>query len=181
MIDASASEMHRVTLQYFGVLDVGTPGKQFTGCFDTGSADAWLPLSSCTSQACQSHNTFSPDNSSTYSVSYGTQMVFATVVIYTFDVKLHLSHTGRRLLRHKSSLHYLAHKEYVSWIYVIIMQASSTQFSIQYATGAVYGNLAYDTVTLGGISIPNQALGVVRQAGKELLQSSCDGIIVRHG
>ena len=59
-----------------------------------------------------------------------------------------------------------------------ILQASSTQFSIQYATGAVYGNLAYDTVRLGGISIPNQALGVVRQAGKELLQSSCDGIIV---
>lgn len=61
---------------------------------------------------------------------------------------------------------------------LITIQASQTQFSIQYATGAVYGTLAYDTMTLGGISIPNQALGVVRQAGKELLQSSCDGIIV---
>lgn len=60
------------------------------------------------------------------------------------------------------------------------MQSTDQAFSIQYATGAVYGNLAYDTLNIGGIKIPNQALGMVYQAGKELLQSSCDGIIVSH-
>ena len=55
-----------IHLQYFGVFEAGTPAKQFTGCFDTGSADAWLPLSSCQSPACTSHTTYSPNTSSTY-------------------------------------------------------------------------------------------------------------------
>lgn len=60
-----------------------------------------------------------------------------------------------------------------------LLQGTSTSFSIQYATGSVSGNVAYDTVNIGGINIPNQALGMVQQAGKELAWSSCDGIIVR--
>ena len=55
-------------MQYFGVFDIGTPAKQFTGCFDTGSADAWLPLSACTTASCQTHSTFDANESSTYQV-----------------------------------------------------------------------------------------------------------------
>lgn len=56
-------------LQYFGVFNVGTPFKQFTGCFDTGSSDVWLPLATCQSPSCQTHATYAPNASSTYKVS----------------------------------------------------------------------------------------------------------------
>ena len=56
-------------MQYFGVFNVGTPGKQYTGCFDTGSSDVWLPLDTCQSSSCETHDTYSPNASSTYQVS----------------------------------------------------------------------------------------------------------------
>lgn len=61
---------------------------------------------------------------------------------------------------------------------ICLLQSTDQEFSIQYATGSVFGDLAFDTMSIGGVRVPNQALGVVYQAGKELLQSSCDGIIV---
>lgn len=51
-------------------------------------------------------------------------------------------------------------------------------FSIQYATASVAGNLAYETINLGGIVIPKQAIGMVKTAGSGLQESSCDGIFV---
>ena len=59
-------------MQYFGVFNVGTPAKQFTGCFDTGSSDVWLPLATCQSTSCLTHDTYNPNASSTSTVSTAT-------------------------------------------------------------------------------------------------------------
>ena len=61
-----------------------------------------------------------------------------------------------------------------------MLQASTTLFSIQYATGSVVGIAATDTFVLGGITLPGQAFGAVQQAAPQLAQSSCDGIFVRN-
>ena len=62
---------------------------------------------------------------------------------------------------------------------LILLQASTALFSIQYATGSVVGVSATDTFVLGGITLPAQAFGAVQQAAPQLAQSSCDGIFVR--
>jgi hypothetical protein len=50
--------------QYVGTLSVGTPPQSLTVVFDTGSADLWIPSSSCSS--CGHHTTFDSSASSTY-------------------------------------------------------------------------------------------------------------------
>ena len=54
--------------QYFGVFELGSPAKQFTGCFDTGSSDTWVPSTSCVNPSCLTHNRYSSDASSTFNV-----------------------------------------------------------------------------------------------------------------
>lgn len=56
-------------LQYYGVFMLGTPPKQFTGCFDTGSSDTWVPSTSCVNPSCLTHNRYSSAASSTTNVS----------------------------------------------------------------------------------------------------------------
>ncbi|KAK9802917.1 hypothetical protein WJX73_006571 [Symbiochloris irregularis] len=67
---------------YYGSFELGTPPQKFLGCFDTGSADVWVPSSSCTSTSCEEHTEFSSSASSTYersnsvfSVTYATGAV----------------------------------------------------------------------------------------------------------
>lgn len=55
-------------LQYYGQISIGTPGQTFTACFDTGSADVWVPSDSCQTSSCLAHTAFVERNSSTYSV-----------------------------------------------------------------------------------------------------------------
>lgn len=58
-----------VCVQYFGDISVGTPAQHFTACFDTGSADLWLPSDSCMSASCSLHQQYVQRNSSTFAVS----------------------------------------------------------------------------------------------------------------
>jgi len=58
----------RARAQYFGVFKVGTPPVAFTGCFDTGSSDTWVPSSRCNSAACLTHTRFWATSSSTFQV-----------------------------------------------------------------------------------------------------------------
>jgi hypothetical protein len=65
--------------QFYGEIEVGTPGQKFTVVFDTGSSNLWVPAKNCTSAACTNHTTFDPSASKTYSyngtsfsIHYGT-------------------------------------------------------------------------------------------------------------
>ncbi|KAM8754210.1 pepsin A-like [Acanthopagrus schlegelii] len=66
-------------LSYYGVVSIGNPPQSFTVIFDTGSSNLWIPSVYCSSQACQNHNKFNPQQSSTFkwgdqqlSIQYGT-------------------------------------------------------------------------------------------------------------
>ncbi|XP_029361757.1 pepsin A-like [Echeneis naucrates] len=66
-------------LSYYGVISIGTPPQSFSVIFDTGSSNLWIPSVYCSSQACQNHRKFDPQQSSTYvwdgrslSIQYGT-------------------------------------------------------------------------------------------------------------
>ncbi|XP_066499815.1 pepsin A-like [Hoplias malabaricus] len=66
-------------LSYYGVISIGTPGQSFQVIFDSGSSNLWVPSVSCSSSACQNHNKFNPQASSTFqstnqalSIQYGT-------------------------------------------------------------------------------------------------------------
>ncbi|KAF9083758.1 hypothetical protein BGX23_011158 [Mortierella sp. AD031] len=52
--------------EYFGTVEVGTPGQKFRLNFDTGSSDIWFPTSDCTTKACKAHHRFSAKKSTTY-------------------------------------------------------------------------------------------------------------------
>jgi len=71
---------------WYGTVSIGTPAQNFKVLFDTGSADLWVPSTSCTSAACQNHVQYDSTKSSTYvsdgtpfSIQYGTGSMNGTV------------------------------------------------------------------------------------------------------
>ncbi|CUA70772.1 hypothetical protein RSOLAG22IIIB_09107 [Rhizoctonia solani] len=55
-----------------GSISIGTPGQSFIIDFDTGSADLWVPASSCTTNGCSPHSKYDSAKSSTSSPQEGT-------------------------------------------------------------------------------------------------------------
>ncbi|XP_062141022.1 lysosomal aspartic protease-like [Drosophila sulfurigaster albostrigata] len=61
-----------VNMQYYGVISIGTPAKDFKVLFDTGSSNLWVPSKKCSSYACKVHNEYDSRASSSY-VANGTR------------------------------------------------------------------------------------------------------------
>jgi len=57
--------------QYYGPIEIGTPGEKFNVVFDSGSSNLWVRSSKCYSISCWYHPTYHHTKSSTY-VSNGT-------------------------------------------------------------------------------------------------------------
>jgi len=72
---------------YFAKIQVGTPPQEFGVILDTGSADLWVPSSTCTLPECTKHNQFDGAKSTTatqstsqFAISYGTGNVAGFLV-----------------------------------------------------------------------------------------------------
>lgn len=55
--------------QFYGKIEIGTPGQSFNVIFDTGSSNLWVPLKGCLSLSCLTHPYYNPSLSSTYKVN----------------------------------------------------------------------------------------------------------------
>merc|ERR1719449_89631 len=54
--------------QYYGPIELGTPGQTFNVIFDTGSSNLWVPSATCPiwELACRTHHRYDSSKSSTY-------------------------------------------------------------------------------------------------------------------
>ncbi|XP_030078160.1 pepsin A [Microcaecilia unicolor] len=78
--------VNHLDIDYFGMIQIGTPPQDFTVIFDTGSTELWVPSTYCHNSACLKHRRFDPNQSSTFqptnqkiAVHYGTGAMTAVL------------------------------------------------------------------------------------------------------
>ncbi|KAK9837822.1 hypothetical protein WJX74_005796 [Apatococcus lobatus] len=88
----------RMNIAYFGVIEMGTPAQNFTVCYDTGSADLWVPSAQCNDIACTTHMQYDPASSSSsllndtrqgvpgFEIAYGSGAVIGYIVNDTVQI-----------------------------------------------------------------------------------------------
>ncbi|XP_030192894.1 pepsin A-like [Gadus morhua] len=91
--DGSESMTNDADLSYYGVISIGTPPQSFSVIFDTGSSNLWVPSVYCSSQACNNHRKYNPQQSSTFrwgtetiSIQYGTGSMTGHLAVDTVEV-----------------------------------------------------------------------------------------------
>jgi len=79
--------------EFYGTVSIGTPAKDFTVIYDTGSSNLWVPSSKCVSPACKTHNTYDETKSSTVRADgrklilpYGSGICAGTLVEETVGI-----------------------------------------------------------------------------------------------
>ncbi|KAI9282764.1 aspartic peptidase domain-containing protein [Sporodiniella umbellata] len=98
-VKADGSVDHGVPLtnymnaQYYGEIEMGTPGQVFTVIFDTGSSNLWVPSTRCMSFACVMHRRYSAGSSTSYRengtdfvIRYGTGSLEGVMSLDTLRV-----------------------------------------------------------------------------------------------
>lgn len=77
--DSAGIDQDGSDFSYFAKVSLGTSDTPYYMLLDTGAGQTWVMGDSCTSSPCKSHNTFGPDESSTYNavakdfnIAYGT-------------------------------------------------------------------------------------------------------------
>ncbi|CAO3695692.1 unnamed protein product [Rhizopus stolonifer] len=73
-VDHGVPLTNYMNAQYYGEIELGTPGQVFTVIFDTGSSNLWVPSTRCFSFACLMHRRYAVNSSSTYREN-GTEFV----------------------------------------------------------------------------------------------------------
>ncbi|RCI03506.1 Vacuolar protease A [Rhizopus stolonifer] len=73
-VDHGVPLTNYMNAQYYGEIELGTPGQVFTVIFDTGSSNLWVPSMRCLSFACLMHRRYAANSSSTYREN-GTEFV----------------------------------------------------------------------------------------------------------
>jgi hypothetical protein len=163
--------------QYFGNISIGTPPQPFTACFDTGSADLWVPSSACGTISCQDHQQYLQRASATFYVcavpaSKLHAAKHAAVCRGVRKACMQLAQLPAACMKgtpRSSCVH--------AWA-----QNTSEAFFIQYGTGAVLGNVIYETLTLAQppIRVQSQGMGLALDTTAAFYSASCDGLFVRY-
>ncbi|KAK9826713.1 hypothetical protein WJX81_000524 [Elliptochloris bilobata] len=96
-LDKNVQRSQRNVL-YYGVISLGSDPQQSKVCFDTGSADLWLPDTDCNTPSCVTHMRFNKEKTNslkaadrTFTIRYGSGVVDGVVVYDSLELGLPLT------------------------------------------------------------------------------------------